>query len=878
MHADSVHSVQTMPPKQDIGKDGVAPLRRGRAISRIPRIVRVAAWALGGVLLLAVAGAVGARWYLGRSIQPRAGAIEVAGLSAPAHIAFDEWAIPRIRAATERDALRAQGFVHASERLWQLEMYQRVAQGRLAELFGEPALGADQLLRTLDLWGAAGRELATLPPPMLDLLEAYAEGVNARIASWRGAWPPEFIILGVEPQPWSPQASLAIARIMTFDLAKWQGELDRIEALSRLPATHRAALSPRYPDWGPTILQDAPGESGGMAGGAPPHEKAPENVTATPVEAASPGMPRSWAQDRIMASLKSAATPADAGRGARDAPPLDPLGLLSGLGLTASNSWVLGPSRTADGHPLLANDTHLGLRAPSTWYLNAISIEESGRHTAGFSIPGAPAIVIGLSRRMAWGFTNGSVDGADFIAETVSEDGSRYLDGEAWRAFDVRHERIHVRGREQPVDWNVRHTVRGPIITDAIPTGGLVLSMLWTGFLERGPFPSLLNINRARTAEEMHEAGRGFSQPHQNLLYASVSGSVGYRLTGSVPLRPDSAVGPVVSLPEAWPRGWTDYLDEDSFPAWIDPPSGYIATANNLQSRAAFGRLAKEYFPPFRAKRIDETVSRASGWTLRDMRRLQRDSKSLWAGVSRRRAVAAARRIGEEDLAAALADWDLTLETGSSGAVPFFVWLYRLRALIAADELGEDGAFPGFAFAHMLEEGDAPGTQLARWADDVRTPEIEPFAQWEEEAARTAAPFADVPWGAAHFERSAHPLGSVAWLDRLFSFHVGPYPAPGGPYTLRASDRSSWSPLDATSWSPPWIGESGVSQRFAARMAPDAPEGYFFLPTGQSGNPLDKHYRDMADRWDEGFLVQIVPGERLDSPEHALELLPPAQP
>lgn len=753
--------------------------------------------------------------------------------------------------------MRAQGFVHASERLWQLEMYQRVAQGRLAELFGEPALGADKLLRTLDLWGAAEKELATLPQPALELIEAYAEGVNARLVSWRGPWPPEFAILGVEPQPWSPQASLAIARIMTFDLAKWQGELDRIEALARLPATHRPALTPRYPAWGPTILQDRPGEPG-----------IPEDETASATSAQSKDaiFPDKYAYRTRLAE----GTPTSP-------PPLDPLGFLSGLGLTASNSWALGPSRTADGHPMLANDTHLGLRAPSTWYLNAISITESDRHVAGFSIPGAPAVVLGLSRRMAWGFTNGSIDDADFVAETVSEDGSRYLNDETWLPFDVRRERIEVRGREQAVAWNVRRTVRGPIITDAIPAGGLALSMLWTGFQERGPFQALLNINRARTSEEMHAAGRRFSQPHQNLLYASVAGSIGYRLTGSVPLRPDSAVGAVVSSPEAWPEGWTEYLDEDSFPAWVDPPSDYISTANNLQRRAAFGRIAREYVPPFRARRIDDAVSRASGWTVDDMRRLQLDSQSLWAGRTRQRAVAAARRIGAEDLAEALAHWDLALETRSRGAAPFFVWLYRLRALVAADELGEDGVFPAFAFVQMLEEGDAPGSQLALWADDVRTPETETFAQWEEEAARTAAAWTDARWGEAHVERSAHPLGSVAWLDRLFSFHVGPYPARGGPYTLRASDGSLWSPLDSTSWNPPWTGETGVSQRFVARMDTYAPRGYFFLPTGQSGNPLDRHYRDMAARWAEGFLVEISPGEELADPEHLLELLPPGE-
>lgn len=838
-----------MNPQQTATPDSSGPVRRGKAIGRI------VVWALVYVLFLLGITVLGARLYLGKSVQPRSGAVEVSGLSAPVTIAFDDWAVPHIRARNELDAIRAQGFIHASERLWQLEMYQRVAQGRLAELFGEPAIGADKLLRTLDFWGASEREMATLPESMLDTLRAYAEGVNARLASWRGPWPPEFVILGIEPQPWTPQASLSISRSMTFDLSKWQGELDRIEALARLSETHRPALTPRYPAWGPTILQDRPGEAG-----------VPEDETAS--EASAQNKEAVFPDEYRTRLAEGAPSPRK---------PLDPLSLLAGLGLPASNSWAIGPSRTADGHALLANDTHLNLRAPSTWYLNAISAEDSDHHVAGFSIPGAHSVVIGLSRHIAWGFTNASIDGADFIAETISEDGGSYLDGSVWRPLEVRRELIEVRGREQPVEWDVRRTVRGPIITDVIPAGGLGLSMLWTGFLEPGPFRTLVNMNHARTVEEMDVAARGFSQPHMNLIYASISGRFGYRLIGSVPLRPAGTVGATVLSPEVWPQGWTELRDEDSAPAWIDPPSDYLITANNLQSWAVFGQIGQEYIPPFRARRIHDVLSHASGWTVDDMRSLQLDSRSLWAGLTRQRAVDAARRIGAEELAAVLEDWDLTIEPRSLGPAPFFAWLYRLRALIAADELGEGGDFPAFAFVQMLEEGDAPGTQLALWADDVRTPEIETLAQWEEEAARTAAGLAEVRWGEARFERSPHPLGTVAMLDRLFSFHVGPYPARGGPYTLRAADRSSWSPLDSTSWSIPWIGEAGVSQRFVARMAPQAPRGYFFLPTGQSGNPMDRHYRDMASRWAEGFLVEISPGEELASPKHLLELVPPGQ-
>ncbi|MDX1579578.1 MAG: penicillin acylase family protein [Gemmatimonadota bacterium] len=210
-----------------------------------------------------------AYFLLQRSRQPREGQVEVAGLEAPVEVTFDRWAIPRIAGGSERDVLFAQGFVHASERLWQLELFQRIARGRLAEVFGETALPTDRLMRTLDLWTAAGRELETLDASDRVSLEAYASGVNARVASWSGPWPPEFLILGIEPQPWSPRASLAIGRIMALDLSGWRNELTRTSVTSRLDANRRAVLAPGYPAWGPTILQDEAAE--GEAEGAVLH-------------------------------------------------------------------------------------------------------------------------------------------------------------------------------------------------------------------------------------------------------------------------------------------------------------------------------------------------------------------------------------------------------------------------------------------------------------------------------------------------------------------------------------------------------------------------------------------------------------------------------
>ncbi|MCZ0934033.1 MAG: penicillin acylase family protein [Gemmatimonadetes bacterium] len=789
-----------------------------------------------GVVLAAGLAIVGvlttfAWFYLQRSMQPRSGRHVLPGLAAPAAVTFDEWAIPSISAGTELDLVRVQGFIHASDRLWQMELFQRVARGRLAELFGPAALDADRLMRTLDLWSAAGRELDGVSETERALLEAYAEGVNARIASWRGPWPPEFLILGIEPQPWSSQASVSIGRIMSLDLSDWREELDRMTTLATLDADHRRALGAGYPAWGPTILQDT------LPSGTPP--------------------PR----------LASAVTPIPAGPSTAASSP-DPLIYLSRFGFHASNSWALAGSRTADGAPLLANDMHLALRAPSTWYLNSIAAGDSDLVVAGLSIPGTPGVVVGLNRDVAWSFTNAIVDDADFVVEGVNLDRSMYRDSDDWRPFETRTEQIFVRGRGEPETWVVRSTSRGPVITDVVPAGGLTLSLLWTGREPGGPFAALLEMNRASDADAFVEAVAHFRSPHQNVIYAASSGEIGYRMAGSVPLRPAGEGASPISF-ERLPAGWPGFWPPEAMPALRDPERGYLVSANNLQARTLFGRVGVYYPPPFRARRIADFVSRASGWTVEDMREMQLDSHSLWAERYRPRAVRAAHRAGLDSLALLLERWDLRTETESRGAVPFFTWLYRLRELIVADEFEDgDGWFPDLAFMEIVETGDSA------WIDDARTPGVERLEALEEEAARTAAVAPGGAWGEVHRERSAHPLGTVAWLDRLFGFHVGPYPSRGGPHTVRPDAPSLRSRLDSTAWKFPVVSEYGPSSRFVARAAPSDMAGYFLLPTGQAGNPLDPHYRDMGAVWTGSPLIELRPGRPPSTVESELLFLP----
>ncbi|MCG8469287.1 MAG: penicillin acylase family protein, partial [Gemmatimonadetes bacterium] len=407
-------------------------------------------------------------------------------------------------------------------------------------------------------------------------------------------------------------------------------------------------------------------------------------------------------------------------------------------------------------------------------------------------------------------------------------------------------------GMDEPVTHRVRSTVRGPIITDVVPAGGVALSLLWTGQRAEGATAAVFALGRARDEAELVAAARRMKSPHQNLIYATTEGALGYRMTGTLPRRDDVDASLPISF-ERLPSGWTEFWPADAHPAHRDPDSDYLASANNLQSRASYGRVGIDYPAPFRARRIDDRLRDASDWTVGDMRDLQLDTHSLWGERFRGRAVAAARRIGSDALATEWERWDLRMDPTSVGAASFATWLLRLRVAIAADEFGDgDVWFPDLALIEIIEGMDAAwigGT------DDVSAA----LAALEEDAARGALELMGREWGAVHFERSEHPLGRVALLQRIFGFDVGPYPARGGRHTVRPDDPSLWAALDSTAWSFPKTGAYGPSERFVAHLVPGEPRGYFLLPTGQAGNPLDPHYRDMAEVWSESPLIELSP-------------------
>ena len=795
-----------------------------------------------GAVFVAVLGPL--TLYYGHQLrtgpQIRSGTLELEGLEEPVEILYDSMGVPHIFAASVEDLFLAQGYVHATHRLWQMEMFRRVLQGRLSEIFGERTLDTDRFLRTIGMEKAA--RAGTPPPgtPMYELMDRYTTGVNAAIAGWRGLLPPEFVLLRFRPEPWTPVLVQGIEKLMAWDLSDYQTGLNLAAAREVLGDSALAPLLPRYPEWGVTIVDGWPentgdvGSPGSVTGGAdqPPAAEAP-----TPQRIASPLPPSAPAEFLARAFLTEEA--------ARF--------LELGSIVRASNSWVVGGERSRSGKPVLANDMHLSLEAPNIWFL--VGLHGPGVDVVGMSIPGAPGVVAGHSRAVAWGFTNAQVDDSDFFLEQVNpEYPDQYLTPEGWAPFETREEIIRVRGGD-PVTMTVRSTSHGPVITPVEERAGVpaahetgvpasegagdqVLAFQWVAHYPAGTFQALLGMAEARSADEFIEALRDFDNPHQNVVFADTAGAWGYWMGGRVPLR---ASGPPPHLPvPGWTgdHDWVGWVPFEEKPHLLAPGRGYIATANNAQGRDERARRVSDgnWASPYRAQRISELLEAQDLHDAQSLLAIQMDPGSAFVDRQLPHAVEAFRAAGLEELALRLEGWDRQAEPNSTEATLFHTW-WRVLHLRFRDHYygGERGYFPDAVLDMALRGG------------------LELPPGLPEAAARVAAEYADLPWGEAQSLTLDHPLSSVPVVGGLMRFGRSGIPRVGGPYSVNVN------PLSGVR--PPFRSGYGPSQRHVVDMADPDGSGGFILPGGQSGYPANRHSFDQLELWTEGRLW-LLPKER----------------
>ncbi len=802
-------------------------------------------------------------WHrLSHGPPPASGTLRLAGLEEPVEVVRDSFGIPHVWAASEHDLSFVQGYLHATDRLWQMERFRRVAEGRLSEIFGEAALSMDRFLRTLGMARAARAELEVLEPATLRALEAYAKGVNAALEGWRGPLPPEFVLLRFRPEAWEPLHSLYLVKIMAWDLAEYATGLSHARARKALDDEGYELVRAAYPPWGTTILKEGEGDHPG-AGSPPPRwagrwgpgEEGQGLPGETPRASSPPpppgngegGAPAAPGRGGSQAGGRTGtrATTTDARASPVEVPEAllaaaEPPGAVWALWeavspFRGSNSWVVGGDRSHSGKPLLANDMHLGLEQPAIWYL--MGLHAPGLDVVGMTLPGTPGVVAGHSAAVAWGFTNAYVDDADFFLEQVNpQDTTLYLTPSGWVPFNLRVEEIRVRGREHPEILVVRETRHGPVITGVeARAGGQLMSLRWVGLDPAPTATALLAMNRARTAEEFVAALAGFRNPHQNVVFADTAGTFGYWMAGTVPLRAGGRP-PLLPVP-GWTGEW-DWVGSLPFhehPHVVNPGRGYVATANNRPTSDSVSWLISDggWERPYRAQRIEELLEAAPHHDARSLLAIQMDVTSPFVARHAPRAAAHFRKAGLEAEAELLEGWEGSSALDSRPAALFWTWRALFLGHLRRWLYGAEGGYtPGVALERLLEAGHPAADSLGALAAS--------------EAARRVQGRA---WGEVQVLSQDHPLRAVPVVGRLLGFGREGVPREGSPYTVNVSHAGGTGlPFRVT---------AGPSQRHVVDLADPDGSGGFVLPGGQSGYPRSPHADDQLALWRKGELIPL---------------------
>ncbi len=753
------------------------------------------------VLTLSVGAiAVGGAAYLFHRAEPAyTGRERIPGLSARVEVFRDAYGIPHIFASNRNDAARALGYIHASERLFQMEMQRRAGQGRLSELVGVDMLGFDKFTRTLGLYALAQSSYAAMSPEAQSTFQAYAEGVNVWLATHKDKLPPEFLLLHDTPEQWQPADSVVWGKLMALQLShNYHLEMLRAELAGKVSADQMAWLFPMPPVGTP--------------------------VTTQPID-----------------TTKHAATDA-----------ADKLASLIGLDHAASNEWVIGGARTVSGKPILANDPHLGLEAPILWYLARIVTPQGS--VKGATVPGLPIVLLGQTDRLAWGFTTTGSDVQDLFVETV--DPARpdsYLTPQGSALFVTRDELIHVKDAPDVV-LKVRTTRHGPVLSDiegkmeALAGTGKVMALAFTGLGAKDrTSEALLQINQAQSASALMSALKLYQSPPQNLAYADSDGAFGYINPGLVPVR-KSGKGLAPADGASGDNDWIDTVPLNRLPQIANPKAGYVFNANN----AIVGEDSLDYFgqdweEPYRARRLQEFFDLNKKQTLDMSAEMQADHLSLVAKdflplilSTQPKETSATQRWNAYVM---LQHWDGTMDESRPEPALFEAWLFafhnRMLAQMTGVDMSEKGPFAAMTLYELVtKHGEA-------WCGnpDVNCTSIIRQSLYDAVDMMTARQGADMSkWRWGH--------ENVASLKNKFFSHI---PVLKDLSDLSVESSGDFYTLDrgggfANEAEHPFARTHGGGYRGIYDLSnPDA--SLFMIATGESGHIFSRHYGDLVPLW-----------------------------
>ncbi|MCI0654705.1 MAG: penicillin acylase family protein [Methylococcaceae bacterium] len=781
------------------------------------------------IFLMLVAGlaivSVLLAYELNSSRPRRAGEIKLAGLQSPLTVRFDRFGIPDISAASRRDAAFALGFVTAGDRLFQMDLIRRKSGGRLAEIFGEAALENDIRQRHLDIEAAAQRIVDALPLAQRESLEAYALGVNAYLEQTANL-PPEFILLQYEPARWTARDSILVVLSM-FQLLSWSESEERLLSVMHecLPQPVTSFLTP-----------DTDGYTKVLTGG--PDSARP--VQAIPVR-------------ELAAVLEHNRTLETS---VRVGPADEHIG---------SNNWAVNSRKTLDGSAMLANDMHLPVSVPNIWY--RATMRYAGLQISGLNLPGVPSIVAGSNGHVAWGFTNFMADVMDLPKLTIHPDHTdRYWTSSGWRKLESIPQSIRVKGAA-PLSLDVKISLWGPVWRETLL--GQPVAIRWTALDPAAVDLALMELDRVRSIEEGISLLNRAGAPPQNVLLADDRGNIAWSLMGRIPRRVEGFDG---SMSRSWAQksnAWIGFLDPDELPRIINPPSGFLATANSRNVGRDYPHvLGHNFAHGYRTFRISEALEKMHSVTEMDLFRLQLDTKTdfyefyrtLASGLLTTRIVT--RNPVLADLKREIDAWDGFARVDSRG-LPF---LAAFRTLLAERVFGpilKSCASMDPAFEYNWYELETPLRQLLNSQIPDTLPDSR-FDSWnhfllailEESAGKVTsehslATFQNFTWGEFRDIPISHPLSpALPWLAELLDMPNQRFD--GCAFCIRVMSR-----------------QLSASERFV--ISPGRPErGILHMPGGQSGHLLSSHYADQHPYWAKGLAMPY----RSEQADTVLRLVP----
>lgn len=857
-------------------QESAAPSRPSLGV----RIGRVAFLVVAAIVVVAVAAAFFVTWTIQRSFPQTDGSIELDGLQAEVTVQRDDRGIPTITADSTDDLFYAQGFVHAQDRFFEMDFRRHVTSGRVAEMFGESQAGTDAFLRTLGWRKVAEAEVEAMDDTTRGYYEAYADGVNAYLASRSGAeLSLEYAVIGLQnpdyaPEPWEPADSVAWLKAMAWDL---RGNIEDETERSLLAAGLSTATDGNAPDAATTA---------DMLAKLYPEYPFAENPVIVPKISTVPALgtgaePAAFTPGETEGEAQQASTTIDWEETSNVIEAASVLVGDVGEGI-GSNSWVVSGDLTETGMPLLANDPHLGASLPSVWYqvqLKCSTVdEECPFDVGGFSFSGLPGIVIGHNQKVAWGFTNLTTDVTDLYVERV--EGDQYWRDGALVPLEESTETIKVAGGDD-IDLTIRSTVHGPIISgltddfteiadDPEPALGVeasapttpvpgsedaeyAVSLRWTALDPGTAATAIFALSTAEDFDDFRYAASLFDVPAQNLIYADTEGNIGYQAPGRLPIR---GAGDGWMPQPGWDSSydWTGFIPFEELPVSYNPNSGYIVTANNAIVTDDYGYfLSRDWDYGYRAARIAHLIERRAAvapLTADDMRDIQMDNE-MWIGTQLATAMAEVdvSGAGASDAVDLLEAWD-GQNSASSAAAAYanVLWSNLVQNIFAEREqpLPIDGQGRLFTVvsAMLTDPSDPLWTNEQLDVDGMeRMLALSAEEAYDELAALQGTTISRWNWGDLHaITLTSDTLGSsgIAPIEALFN--RGPFPVSGGA-----------SVVNATGW------ELGVSYATTTvpsmRMVVDLSDfdaSTWNHLTGASGHAFHEHYTDQTADWAAG--------------------------